>query len=354
QDGRFMQVNRSLAQMLGCSEEDLLNLTIFDITHPEDVADSRSRYQELIRAETDTYRFEKRYIRKDGEVVWADVSVSAIRGPDGVYEATIAVISDITRRKRAEEQLAESEERFRLAFENANIGVCMVDAQGRLLRVNDQLCEIWGYNRSELEGMTVNDITHPEDQELGRRFIERASSGEVERDEFEKRYIHKNGRVVWGKVSSSLVRDEQGNPLYFISHVQDVTERRRAEHVERRLVTAIDQATEGVLITDPHGTIQYVNPGLEQMTGYGREELIGRTPRILKSGEHDTQFYRRLWDTIKAGKTWTGRFTNRRKDGRLYYEDATISPVKDPSGKIVNFVAVKRDITEHLEISKQL
>jgi PAS domain S-box-containing protein len=129
---------------------------------------------------------------------------------------------------------------------------------------------------------------------------------------------------------------------------------RRLEEVQRRLSTAIEQAAEGVIITDVEGTIQYVNPALERMTGYTREELLGNTPRIMKSGEHDTLFYRQLWDTINTGKIWAGRFINRMKDGQLYHQDVTISPVKDASGTTINFVAVKRDITEQLELSKQL
>ncbi len=132
-------------------------------------------------------------------------------------------------RRRAEEALLESEERFRLAFDNAHIGMCLMDLDGHLTRVNDQMCEIFGYSREELEGMTVNDIAHPEDLDIGPQFIQRAISGEIEHTQFEKRYFHKLGHSVWGQVSSSLVRSAQGTPLYFISHVQDITERKRAE-----------------------------------------------------------------------------------------------------------------------------
>jgi PAS domain S-box-containing protein len=129
---------------------------------------------------------------------------------------------------------------------------------------------------------------------------------------------------------------------------------RRLEAAQRQLATAVEHTAEGVLITDINGTIEYVNRACEQMTGYEKEELLGRNPRILKSGEHDAAFYAEMWQSIKAGRVWSGRLTNRRKDGRLYHGEATISPVKDSSGKIVNFVAVNRDITEHLELSKQL
>ena len=133
----------------------------------------------------------------------------------------------------------------------------------------------------------------------------------------------------------------------------DITERKRAEAERVRLMAAIEQAGEIVVITDPEGTIQYVNPAFETVTGYTREEVVGKNPRILKSGSRTPAFYREMWETISSGKTWDGRLVNKRKDGTLYAEDATISPVRDASGRIVNYVAVKRDITEHLRLTEQ-
>jgi PAS domain S-box-containing protein len=139
-----------------------------------------------------------------------------------------------------------------------------------------------------------------------------------------------------------------------VQQARFIADRQKAEALRMRLVTAIEQAAEGVMITDASGTIHYVNPALEKMTGYSSKELVGETPRVLKSGEHDEAFYQKLWDTVTRGEVWTGRLVNKKKDGRFYHEDATISPVRDASGTIVNFVGVKRDITEHLELSKQL
>lgn len=134
----------------------------------------------------------------------------------------------------------------------------------------------------------------------------------------------------------------------------ELAQRIKAQQAQKRLATAIEQAGEGVVITDAQGFIQYVNPAMQKMTGYNKDELIGKTLRIFKSCEHSEDFYRALWTTLKHGKIWSGRFTNRKKDGVLYHEEATISPVKDELGKTTNFVAVKRDITENLELSKQL
>ena len=116
----------------------------------------------------------------------------------------------------------------------------------------------------------------------------------------------------------------------------------------------MEDAAEAILITDFNGTIEYVNKACERMTGYEKDELLGHNPRIFKSGGHEEAFYAEMWENIKAGKIWSGRLMNQRKDGVLYHAEATISPVKDPSGKIVNFVGIQRDITEQLELSKQL
>jgi two-component system, cell cycle sensor histidine kinase and response regulator CckA len=116
----------------------------------------------------------------------------------------------------------------------------------------------------------------------------------------------------------------------------------------------MEQAAEMIVITDPAGTIQYVNPAFAAVTGYQRKEAIGSTPRILRSGEHDQAFYRGLWRTITAGGTWNGRFVNKKKDGTLYNEEATISPVRDPSGAVVGYIATKRDVTNELRLEAQL
>jgi PAS domain S-box-containing protein len=135
---------------------------------------------------------------------------------------------------------------------------------------------------------------------------------------------------------------------------RDITERKRAESQNLLLATAIEQAAETVVITDRDAKIQYANPAFTRTTGYIREEALGQNPRILKSGQHDTRFYQELWSTLAAGKLWHGEFTNRRKDGTLYMEEATIAPVRDASGEITNYIAIKTDITERKKAEEAL
>jgi PAS domain S-box-containing protein len=192
------------------------------------------------------------------------------------------IITDLTKLKEAEGALRESEERFRLAFENANTGVSLVSTDGHFIKVNNRLSEIFGYSKEELEAMTVNDIAHPEDEELSPQFFRRSISGEIENTIYEKRYIHKQGHLVWGKVSSSIVRDSEGAPLYFISHVQDITQQKLAQQALEesqqkfsKLFQASPVFTCVTILED--GRFLEVNEAFMRITGYRREEVIGDT-----------------------------------------------------------------------------
>jgi PAS domain S-box-containing protein len=150
------------------------------------------------------------------------------------------------------------------------------------------------------------------------------------------------------------LRDEDGRVNGLVGLAVDISERKRAEDEQARLSRVVEQATDSILITDPQGTIIYVNPAFERISGYSRAEAIGENPRILKSGHQDAAFYRRMWETLARGEVWKGRMVNRRKDGTLYQEDATIGPVRDASGRLVNYVAVKHDVTNEMRLERQL
>ena len=158
----------------------------------------------------------------------------------------------------------------------------------------------------------------------------------------------------WYAASADPIMDKDGRLAGVVHVLADITQRKQAESERERLITAIEQAAEIVVITDPSGNIQYVNPAFETVTGYGRDEIVGKNPRILKSGKQDEAFYRNLWETISSGHIWQGRMVNKRKDQTLFTEEATISPVRDPGGRIVNYVAVKHDITRDLELEQQI
>jgi len=321
--------------------------------YPDDVRLVGEEVRKAIETSDPHYsrQLEHRMLYADGIVGHIIVQFLIVKDAHGRTIKTYGVNQDITERK----QLEIERQKFFLLAESSSEFIGMCDLDMNPLYVNPAGRRMVGLpDMAAACRIKVQDYYFPEDQSFIRdEFFPRVlreGQGDVE---IRLRHFQ-TGEPIWMFYYLFAVRDSSGKDLGWATVSRDITERRRAEQVERRLVAAIEQASEGVIITDPEGTIQYVNPGLERMTGYSRNDLMGQTPRILKSGEQDAAFYRQLWETIKSGRIWSGRFTNRKKDGRLYHEDATITPVKDASGKIVNFVAVKRDITEHLQLSQQL
>ena len=266
----------------------------------------------------------------------------------------VITLTDTTERRRAEEALLESEERYRSTVEQAAVGISNVALDGSWLKVNKKLCEILGYSEAELFATTLQALTHPDDVGADLEAWRALKSGEIADSCREKRYRRRDGSIVWCEHTSCVVRGSAGEPKYFVTILEDITSRKRAEVAHARLVTALEQAAEMVVITDAGGNIEYVNAAFEGVTGYTRAEVAGRNPRLLQSGTLDAAFYRAMWATLTGGHTWRGRLVNKKKDGTLYSEEASISPMRSPAGVTTSYVAVKRDITEEIAREAQL
>ncbi len=234
-DGRWLQVNQALCELLGYEAEKLLSLTVIEVTHPADMDASTSHWRSQLELGADPHRIEKRYVRADGRVVFVSVSSTLVRDSAGAPLYAVAQIEDITTRRKTRQALEEAEERFRRAFDDAPIGLALVGLDGRWLRVNRMLCEITGYAESQLLEQGFQEITHPDDLAADLEHVERMLSGEDRVYQMEKRYLRPDGEPVWVLLSVSLVRDPDGKPLYFVSQVQDIGERRRAQRELERL-----------------------------------------------------------------------------------------------------------------------
>ncbi|MCM2266815.1 MAG: PAS domain S-box protein [Elusimicrobiales bacterium] len=262
--------------------------------------------------------------------------------------------AEISGRRKAEAGLRESESRFRSYFELPLHGVAITSPDKVWLQVNDRICEILCYSREELLRMTWDELTHPEDLAQDLQLFKSILSGQIDKYSLEKRFVRKDGGFVWTGIKVGCVRKPDGKVDYIVCVIEDITLRKQAEAERERLTVAIEQAGDVVIITDRAGKIQYVNPVFEKLSGYQRSEVVGQEPRVISSGRHTAEFYQTLWRTISSGKTWKGRLVNKKKDGALYTEEATISPVLDAAGTITNYVAVKRDITEQLRLEAQV
>ncbi len=249
-------------------------------------------------------------------------------------------------KKEAETALLKSETLFRYAFDYASTSISIIGIDGKFKRANAAFTKLLEYTEEELQQLHFIDITHPDDQKAGSDMLKMISHNEADSVSYEKRYISKSKRIIWALISVSQVRDEHNKPDFFVTHLVDLTERKHAEQEFQKLSQVVQQSPESIVVTNPEGIIEYVNPAVCSKSGYSANELIGMKPGILSSGETPREEYKILWETIKAGNEWKGEFHNRKKNGELYWERASISPIKDPAGNILNFLSIKEDITK--------
>ncbi|MGB3095798.1 MAG: PAS domain S-box protein [Candidatus Deferrimicrobiaceae bacterium] len=243
-------------------------------------------------------------------------------------------------------------ETFRALIQDAPLSIVAFDASGIIQLWNPEAERMFGWTAEEALGKP-HPIVAEEKQEEFRTFREMALQGKTFTG-IEVRRRRKDGSPIDISVSTSPLRAADGTITGIMSIITDVTERKKSEETLLRLATAVEQSAEIILITDPSGAIEYVNPAFERITGYHRDEVLGKNPRLLKSGMQDHSFYEELWKTLTRGDVWSGVFQNLRKDGTLYEEEAVISPVRDASGEVINYVAVKRDVTNERRVEEQL
>jgi len=282
----------------------------------------------------------------------------------------------------AEKERNQSEGKYRRLIENSHDIIYTISSDGIFTFVSPAVTALLGYSADQVVGQSLRQFIHPDDFARGAEFLQALFEKGQRHADSECRMRHADGSWRWYTSSAVPLRNEDGAIIGCEGIAKDCTERRRAEEQAhallaesnqsrtammnalayqartaidlKRLAMAIEQAAEIIVITDGQGLIQYVNPAFETVTGYTSKEVVGRNSNILKSGRQAAAFYRALWETIRSGKIWSGRFVNRNKNGALYTEEATISPVRDADGTIVNYVAVKRDITAELDIQAQL
>ena len=266
-------------------------------------------------------------------------------------------------RQQAEAKMREAQNLLQAAMDHSPAGIAIADApDGKLRYVNNAGLLIRGGDRESIvNGVGIDQyvaswqLLDLDGRPLKTEEVPLARAlrfGETNRREFIIRRTDSEESIV--SAIAAPIQDPGGKVVAAIVIFDDITARKRAEELHHRLSTAVEQAAETIVITDTKGTIIYANPSFERSTGYTCAEALGQNPRVLKSGKHDATFYRRMWEVLKRGDVWTGHFINQRKDGTLYEEEATISPIRDAAGKIINFVAAKRDVSREVQLERQI
>jgi PAS domain S-box-containing protein len=347
---------------LGCN-------TIFagdaGFTDPKDLI-GRDDYQMSWRDQAELYRgddlkviesgcpkllIEESQTTPKGNTITLLTSKIPLRNEKGEITGLLGTYVDITERKRAEQALRESEERFRNVIQNQGEGIGIVNTRECFTFANPAAERIFGVESGALVGRSVLDFVS---QDARRRIqaetVERASGTD---SSYELEITRPDGQQRSLLVTATPQIDENGQFAGSFGVFRDITERRHAEDELRKLSQAVEQSPTSVVITDAYGNIEYVNPHFCKLTGYTSAETIGQNPRILSSGNTSKETYDQMWSTIRVGDVWKGEFHNRKKNGDFFWETAHISGIKDLSGRITHYIALKEDITEQKRIEEE-
>lgn len=349
---RILAVNEAAVARYGYTREQFLEMTVLDLRPAEDAPGTREHLKGSRPSVQSTGPWRHRCAT--GEILLVEVMSRAI-----VWQrraARVVVAHDITAQERAARDVAESEQKFRTIFDSANDAIFTVDEDFRITSCNSRGGQLVGLSPEAAVGRVLTEF-FPERQADGSdsRETARRIVGELAANHgkpFEWTLRRADGTTVVAEITLSGLEHAGRKSLIVVA--RDITERQRSTRELRLLHAALQATPEGVILTDAEGRIEWANPAFTKITGYPLAEVQGATPRVLRSGSHDVDFYREMWTTIRRGEVWSGEVQNRRKDGAFYFEHMTIAPVRNSAGEITNFVAVKEDVTDKRRLEQQV
>ncbi len=337
--------NPAAERMFGWKADEVIGA--FNPIVPEDKRDEFIElHNRALKGETIS-ELEVRRKKRDGTLIDINRSTAIIRDSDGNVKGIMAVLADITERKRAEEQLRESEERLRLALTGANMMSWELDLLTERVTWSESAERFYGLEPDEFHGTreAFVRLIHPDDRSAVEQGMNDSIQGGKEYKE-EFRIVWPDGTVHWLAAFGRASRDELGRPVKVSGIGVDITDRKRTEETIQKLHHAVEQTDEVIIMTEPDGIITYVNPAFEKLYRYSREEVIGKTPRVLKSGGMNQEYYARFWHDLLAGKSIRAEHINKTKDGRIVIVEASVNSVYDVKGKLTGFIAVQEDISD--------
>jgi hypothetical protein len=350
QDGIIKFANPELSKISGYSNEELVGKPFIQFVSDDEKLRIGNYYKKRISGEKMPEKYESKLISKSGSIVIVEVVIVFID-----YKGQLAehiILRDITERKKYIDQIKKHKNELVGYFENDISSDYVADIDGEIYSCNKTFVELFGFeNKKQTHKFSIIDLyKNPND----RKKIIEIILKEKKVENFEVDFITKNQKEINAILNAIGIYDDNGELIQIRGYIVDITDRKKAENELRKLSRAIDQSPESIFITDFDGRIEYINPVFSRITGYSPDEVIGKNPNIFKSGNQTEEFYKNLWDTIKSGRIWEGEFLNKKKDGDLYWEKASISPIFNENHKIINFVAVKEDITEKKRMIDEL
>jgi PAS domain S-box-containing protein len=348
--------NAQMTNMLGYQSDEIINHSLEEFIFNPDL---EKHQQSMIKRKIgQTEIYERRFCKKDGSIVWFSVSANPIMDGTSEFQGSFAMFTDITDRKLFEEILKLNEERLQKLINSVTDYIYTVTIVNNIVTetLHSEGCfAITGYTSVEFENdkfLWFKIVFEDDRTAVIEQVVKLMKEKEIK--PLEHRIIHKNGSQRWVCNTPVLRYNAEGELVGYDGLIADITERKKAEQIILRLQKAVESSKTCIIITTINGDIEYANPFFTELTGYLPDEYIGKNPRILKSSYHPKEFYQDLWETIKSGKTWEGEICNRKKNDDLYWEKAIISPIINENKSIINFVAVKTDITEQKQTDRKI
>lgn len=350
--GRYLFANRAIRELWQVEMEDIVGYgdeKFFDAATTANLRSIDRRvldYGETVKSESNNT------VTATGKTATYQFTKLPLYREDGSIYALCGVSTDITERKRTEMALQESEDRYSKAFHNSpdSININRL-SDGLFVDINHGFERITGFKREEVIGKTstaLNIWRNPEDRQRLVDALERDGLC----DNLEADFVKKNGSILRGLMSAVIVQFK--DEVCILSITRDITERKHLETQFHKLSLAVEQTPNSICITDLAANIEYANATFTTVTGYSQDEVLGKNPRMLQSGNTPRETYVDMWAHLTRGESWRGELINKRKDGSLYTELAQISPVKDINGVVTNYLSIKADITEYKEAEARI
>ncbi len=348
--GRMLQVSKSHEEIFGYPPEEFFSNSQlwYEIVLPEDRHIIDEGFSVLSSGSVRVIQY--RILRPDGEIRWVEARIKPIIDENSKLIRVDGIASDITHRKIAEEELKISKSKYQNLFDNANDAILIFEPETEIvLEVNNKACEMYNITKEKFIGLSLKSITR--NLKVGQKKISETMQNKSYRN-FESQQFTSDGICLDLLINASVI--EYNGKQAILSINRDITERKRIDENIKLLSKSVDQSQVSVVISDPVGTIQYINPKFTTLTGYTYEEVIDKGINILQPDFHPPVYYENIWDNILSGKDWHGELYIRKKNGEFYWENAVISPILNDEDKITNIVAVKEDITEKKKMIEEM
>ncbi len=349
-EGKIIDVNPAFVKIFGAKDKyEILQRNAMELyVNPED----RLKFVRALEIADAISNYESKLKRLDGKEIYVREHVRAVKDSVGNVLYYEGMIEDITEQKMWEERLRESEAKYRTLVESSLVGTYIFQ-DGKFKFVSGQLVSILGFDKDEiLETRSILEFVHPDDKQKVFEMFASNLKEEIPGSSFSFRIRKKNGEIAWVEVLNNPIIYEDKPAL--LGTILDITDKVKAEQRDKLLSNLLLNLNDAVVITDEQANIVEVNDAFCKITGYSKEEVIGKNPRILKSGLHDDEFYKKMWDSILTKGYWSGEIINKRKNGELYFAFLTISSIKDELYGVTYYLGIQSDITERKRIEEQI